>query len=104
MPEAARASTWPPAVAPYRLGGDRIARAARAARGLAAFDGTPLSAAHLRLAARQQSASGLEQHARRIRPAVGWEDLVLPDAPAGRSCTNSPCAPGTATGSSATGG
>ncbi|WP_427919402.1 ATP-binding protein [Streptomyces sp. cg40] len=66
-------------VAPYHLGADRIARAARAARGLAAFDGTPLTAAHLRLAARQQSASGLEQHARRIQPAVDWRDLVLPD-------------------------
>lgn len=66
-------------VAPYHLGADRIARAARAAHGLAAFDGTPMSAAHLRLAARQQSASGLEQHARRIRPAVDWRDLVLPE-------------------------
>ncbi|MFF4899238.1 ATP-binding protein [Streptomyces sp. NPDC001068] len=68
-------------VAPYHLGGDRLARAARAARALAAFDGTPLSANHLRLAARQQSASGLEQHARRIRPAVDWRDLVLPERP-----------------------
>ncbi|MHC3472987.1 ATP-binding protein [Streptomyces sp. 7R007] len=68
-------------VAPYHLSGDRIARAARAARGLAAFDGTPLTAAHVRLAARRQSASGLERHARRIRPAVDWSDLVLPDAP-----------------------
>jgi SpoVK/Ycf46/Vps4 family AAA+-type ATPase len=68
-------------VAPYHLAGDHITRAARAARGLADFDGTPLSPAHLRLAARQQSASGLEQHARRIRPAVDWRDLVLPDGP-----------------------
>ncbi|UIX35057.1 ATP-binding protein [Streptomyces sp. GQFP] len=68
-------------VAPYRLGVDHIARAARAAQRLAGFDGTPLSAAHLRLAARQQSASGLERHARRIRPDVGWEDLVLPGKP-----------------------
>ncbi|MFS8200434.1 ATP-binding protein [Streptomyces sp. CWNU-52B] len=68
-------------VAPYRLGGDRILRAAGAAQDLAAFDGTPVTAAHLRLAARQQSASGLERHARRIRPDVGWEDLVLPDKP-----------------------
>ncbi|RPE42316.1 ATPase family protein associated with various cellular activities (AAA) [Streptomyces sp. Ag109_O5-1] len=68
-------------VAPYHLGGDRLARAARAAQDLAAFDGTPLTAAHLRLAARQQSASGLEQHARRIRPAVDWRDLVLPERP-----------------------
>ncbi|MFI6374527.1 ATP-binding protein [Streptomyces sp. NPDC050546] len=68
-------------VAPYHLAGDHITRAARAARSLADFDGTPLSPAHLRLAARQQSASGLEQHARRIRPDVDWRDLVLPDAP-----------------------
>ncbi|MEU6472342.1 AAA family ATPase [Streptomyces massasporeus] len=68
-------------VAPYRLAGDHITRAARAARDLAAFEGAPLSPAHLRLAARRQSASGLEQHARRIRPAVDWRDLVLPEGP-----------------------
>ncbi|MFH8349135.1 ATP-binding protein [Streptomyces sp. NPDC018045] len=68
-------------VAPYHLGGDRITRAARAATALAAFDGTELTAEHVRLAARQQSASGLERHARRIRPAVDWRDLVLPDGP-----------------------
>ncbi|WP_329455849.1 ATP-binding protein [Streptomyces sp. NBC_01497] len=70
-------------VAPYRLGGDGIARAARSALELAALDGTALTAAHLRLAARQQSASGLERHARRIRPDVGWDDLVLPAGPLG---------------------
>ncbi|MEV6885910.1 ATP-binding protein [Streptomyces sp. NPDC051135] len=69
------------AVAPYRLGGDRIQRAAHAARALAAFDGTPVTAEHVRLAARRQSASGLESHARRIRPAVDWQDLVLPGKP-----------------------
>lgn len=68
-------------VAPYRLGGERVARAARAATALAAFEGGPLTADHVRLAARQQSASGLERHARRIRPDVGWEDLVLPERP-----------------------
>ncbi|WP_217171430.1 ATP-binding protein [Streptomyces sp. AC512_CC834] len=69
------------AVAPYRLGGDRIQRAAHGARSLAAFEGTPLTADHVRLAARRQSASGLESHARRIRPDVDWTDLVLPDKP-----------------------
>ncbi|MFD4258062.1 ATP-binding protein [Streptomyces sp. NPDC058534] len=69
------------AVAPYRLGGDRIQRAALTARSLAAFDGTALTADHVRLAARRQSASGLESHARRIRPDVDWGDLVLPDKP-----------------------
>ncbi|WP_307167655.1 ATP-binding protein [Streptomyces rishiriensis] len=68
-------------VAPYRLGGERVVRAARAASVLAAFEGGPLTADHVRLAARQQSASGLERHARRIRPDVGWQDLVLPERP-----------------------
>ncbi|MEU6117245.1 ATP-binding protein [Streptomyces sp. NPDC047117] len=68
-----------PVVAAYRLGETGVRRAARAAVALAEFDGTPLTAAHLRLAARRQSASGLERHARRISPEVGWDDLVLPD-------------------------
>ncbi|WTK13034.1 ATP-binding protein [Streptomyces sp. NBC_01525] len=72
------------AVAPYRLDGERIRRAARSARALAALEGTALTSAHLRHAARQQSASGLERHARRIRPDVGWADLVLPDGPLGQ--------------------
>ncbi|WP_436738190.1 ATP-binding protein [Streptomyces sp. BBFR102] len=70
-----------PVVAAYRLGPGGIERAARSARERAAFDGAELSAGHLRLAARQQSASGLERHARRIRPDVGWTDLVLPPGP-----------------------
>ncbi|MEU5977566.1 ATP-binding protein [Streptomyces sp. NPDC047315] len=68
-------------VAPYHLGGDAIARAACAAKDLARFDGVPLAPFHVRLAARQQSTSGLERHARRIRPAVDWRDLVLPGPP-----------------------
>ncbi|WP_405912303.1 ATP-binding protein [Streptomyces sp. NBC_01020] len=68
-------------VATYRLDGDRIRRAAHSALDLAALDDTDVTAEHLRLAARQQSASGLERHARRIMPAVGWHDLVLPKAP-----------------------
>lgn len=68
-------------VAPYRLGGDRVRRAARAAHALAAFDGGAVTAAHVRRAARRQSASGLESHTRRIRPAVDWTDLVLPERP-----------------------
>ncbi|WP_030681908.1 ATP-binding protein [Streptomyces cellulosae] len=66
-------------LAPYRLGAAPATRAARAALRLAAFDGGVLTASHIRLAARQQGASGLERYARRIRPAVGWEDLVLPE-------------------------
>lgn len=71
-------------LAPYRLGSAQAARAARAALRLAALDDGVLESAHVRLAARQQAASGLEQHARRIRPAVGWDDLVLPAEPLAR--------------------
>ncbi|MEU8348475.1 ATP-binding protein [Streptomyces sp. NPDC048845] len=71
-------------VAPYRLGEEQIRRAARAAAGLAEFEGGPVTARHLRLGARQQTTSGLERHARRIRPAVGWDDLVLPPEPLGQ--------------------
>ncbi|UYB43617.1 ATP-binding protein [Streptomyces sp. Je 1-4] len=69
------------AVAPYRLGAAQIRRAARAATALAAFDGTPVTAAHVQHSARQQSAPLLDRHARRVRPAVGFDGLVLPPEP-----------------------
>lgn len=69
------------AVAPYRLGATQIRRAARAATALAAFDGTPVTAAHVQHSARQQSAPLLDRHARRVRPAVGFDGLVLPPEP-----------------------
>ncbi|MFJ6789631.1 ATP-binding protein [Streptomyces angustmyceticus] len=71
------------AVAPYRLAAGQIRRAARAAGALAAFDGTPLTAAHVQRSARQQSAPLLDRHARRVRPAVGFDGLVLPSEPLG---------------------
>ncbi|MGW1377492.1 ATP-binding protein [Streptomyces sp. NPDC002446] len=69
------------AVAPYRLGAAQIRRAARAATTLAAFDGTPVTAVHIQHSARQQSAPLLDRHARRVRPAVGFDGLVLPPEP-----------------------
>ncbi|MFI6644223.1 AAA family ATPase [Streptomyces sp. NPDC050504] len=69
------------ATAPYRLSGDQVRRAARSARALAAFEGAGLTLAQVQRSARLVSAPLLDSHARRIRPAVGFADLVLPDEP-----------------------
>ncbi|MFI6416996.1 ATP-binding protein [Streptomyces sp. NPDC050842] len=71
------------ATAPYRLSGDQVRRAARSARALAAFEGTAPTLAQVQRSARLVSAPLLDSHARRIRPAVGFADLVLPEAPLG---------------------
>jgi len=68
------------ATAHFILGPTAIARAARAANLLAAADGGPVRAEHLRAGARTQNAAGLQRLARRIEPGVGWPDLVLPPA------------------------
>ncbi|MFJ5074209.1 ATP-binding protein [Streptomyces sp. NPDC088553] len=67
----------------YRLSGDQIRRAARTARAIAAFEGTAPTPAHVQHSARLVSAPLLDSHARRIRPAVGFADLVLPEEPLG---------------------
>ncbi|MGI8683970.1 MAG: ATP-binding protein [Acidimicrobiales bacterium] len=64
----------------FRLAPEQIERAAAVARLYAAVDGRPLDAEHLRRGARGENAAGLERLARRIEPAVGWDDLVLPPA------------------------
>jgi ATPase family associated with various cellular activities (AAA) len=66
--------------AQYRLGADQIRRAAAAATVVAQAQDWPLSAADVRLGARQQNAARLERLAVRIEPRVSWDDLVLPDA------------------------
>jgi SpoVK/Ycf46/Vps4 family AAA+-type ATPase len=65
----------------FRLGPDRVVGAVAAARALAALDGVPLRAGHLRRGARRQGAPLLGRHARHVEPEVGWADLVLPDGP-----------------------
>ncbi|MFI7482633.1 AAA family ATPase [Kocuria sp. M1R5S2] len=67
------------ATAQFRLGPEQVARAARTARAQAALgaDGR-LSAAHLQAGARAENGSALDRLARRVDPAVGWADLVLP--------------------------
>ncbi|MFL6074134.1 MAG: ATP-binding protein [Mycobacteriales bacterium] len=62
----------------FLLGSVQIARAARAATQQAALNGGAVEAEHLRYGARAQNAAGLERLARRIEPAVTWDDLVLP--------------------------
>ena len=66
-------------LAPFQLSPEQIGRAAAAARGQARLSGGGVvTAEHLRAAVRTQNGAGLERLARRIQPAVGWADLVLP--------------------------
>jgi hypothetical protein len=62
----------------FRLGPEQIVRAAQAARQQSAAEDRPLAPDDLRAGARSQNAAGLERLARRIRPGMSWEDLVLP--------------------------
>ncbi|MCC9308916.1 ATP-binding protein [Kitasatospora sp. RB6PN24] len=67
------------AVAPYQLDEEQVARAAAVAARTAAAEHRPVSADDLRTAVRTQNGAGLGRLARRIEPAVGWDDLVLPE-------------------------
>ena len=66
------------------LGPEQIARAVRAARLSSVLGDRPADSAPLLSGAREQNAAGLERLARRIEPAVGWPDLVLPPAVTGQ--------------------
>ena len=63
----------------FVLGPNQVARAVAAASANAALDGGAMTADDLRRGARAQNAAGLERLARRVEPAVGWADIVLPD-------------------------
>jgi hypothetical protein len=66
-------------LAPYTLTAPQLRRAAEAAAQQAMLAGAgEVTAGHLRTGVRTQNAAGLEQLARRVEPAVGWPDLVLP--------------------------
>jgi hypothetical protein len=94
VPAPVRAAVWraaldgrladgvdPAAVtAHFTLGPPQIRRAAEAAARSAFSTGGTVDAELLRRGARSQNAAGLERLARRIEPAVGWADLVLPAA------------------------
>ena len=66
------------AMAQFRLTAEQVQRAARAARMEAHARDVPLDEDELKAGARAQNAAGLERLARRIQPAVGFDDLVLP--------------------------
>lgn len=66
------------ATAHFRLAPEHVARAALAARRLAAAEGRPVTVADLHAGARAQNAAGLDRLARRIQPRAAWHDLVLP--------------------------
>ncbi|MEV4050650.1 ATP-binding protein [Amycolatopsis sp. NPDC049688] len=66
------------ATAHFVLGPGQIARAAKAASVTALADDGLVRTSHVRAGARSQNAAGLQRLARRIEPAVGWPDLVLP--------------------------
>ncbi|MGH8899290.1 MAG: ATP-binding protein [Egibacteraceae bacterium] len=57
---------------------EQVSRAVEGARLQAGLTGDAVTVAHLHSGARAQNAAGLERLARRIEPAVGWDDLVLP--------------------------
>ncbi|WP_328958243.1 ATP-binding protein [Kitasatospora purpeofusca] len=65
-------------VAAHRLDAGQLRRAAGTAVRTAALDGRPVSPEDLRTAVRAQNGAGLARLARRVEPAVGWDDLVLP--------------------------
>ncbi|MGW1681963.1 ATP-binding protein [Saccharopolyspora sp. NPDC002376] len=67
------------ALAGYQLDADEVDRAASVAAQLAALDARPVNSEDLRAGARSQNGAGLERLARRITPAVSWDDLVLPE-------------------------
>ncbi|MET9442417.1 ATP-binding protein [Streptomyces sp. NPDC006610] len=68
------------AVAAHRLDSGQLHRAAEVAARTAAVEGRPVGPDDLRTAVRAQNGAGLDRLARRIEPAVGWDDLVLPPA------------------------
>jgi ATPase family associated with various cellular activities (AAA) len=65
-------------MAQFRLTAEQVHRAARAARMEAHAREATLDEEQLKAGARAQNAAGLERLARRIQPAVRFEDLVLP--------------------------
>ncbi|MFD9306726.1 AAA family ATPase [Streptomyces sp. NPDC060048] len=75
--EVGEADALARSVAAHRLDAEQLRRAADTAVRTAALDGRPVSPDDLRTAVRAQNGAGLARLARRVEPAVGWDDLVL---------------------------
>ena len=76
--DALAGSDRPYELAAFRLSPDQVHRAVAAARSYAAAEGAQPTERHLSAGARMQNSTGLGRLARRVEPAVAWEDLVLP--------------------------
>ncbi len=70
------------ATAQFRLTPEEVGFAATVARQQAELGEAQVDAGYLQLGARSHNSPALERLARRIEPAVGWDDLVLPPAAA----------------------
>ncbi|GID64236.1 ATPase [Actinoplanes cyaneus] len=67
-------------LSPYTLDAPQARKAATVATHLALLAGAEhVGADHIRAGVRSQNAAGLERLARRVEPAVGWDDLVVPE-------------------------
>lgn len=75
---AADADELARSVAAHRLDAGQLRRAAESAARTASLAGRPIRPDDLRAAVRAQNGAGLARLARRVEPAVGWDDLVLP--------------------------
>jgi hypothetical protein len=66
-------------LAGYRLGVAEVDRAVAVAARLAVLERRPVGLTDVRAGVRAQNGAGLDRLARRIVPAVDWDDLVLPE-------------------------
>jgi hypothetical protein len=70
------------ATAQFLLRPEQVARAAGGAVVQSRLAGGRVTADHVRAGARAENGSALQRLTRRIEPAVGWDDLVLPSSTA----------------------
>lgn len=81
LASASGGGEWIDATAQFRLRPEDVARAAASAKVQSSLDPSGrLATAHVLRGARAENGAALEQLARRVEPAVGWDDLVLPPA------------------------